>query len=96
VNERTKKRLLHGLIAAVIASVGAILCAAGVFWGGALGLVILKPRDDQDAWGPLFGGIFALPVSWVVLFVVALVWLGWRSKKREAAQPDSTIPGDRA
>jgi hypothetical protein len=81
--QQTKQRLLHGLIAALIASVGAALCAAAIFWGGALLLVYLKPPNDQGAWAPLFGSLFALPAAWIVLFIASFLWLGWRAKKRQ-------------
>jgi uncharacterized membrane protein len=79
MNEQTKQRLLHALLAIAIATVGSAAIAAAIFWGGALVLVILKPRDGQGAWGPLFGSLFALPVSWIAMLIAVYFWLDRRA-----------------
>ena len=101
MNEWTKLRMLHGLIAVVIASVGAILSGLAAFYGSALWFGHLYPHDGQDVLGAVFVGLLALPVAWVILFIAAFVWLGRLAKKqqieeeREAAQPHYTITGNR-
>ncbi len=96
-HEWVKLRRMHGLISGLLASLGAVGVAWASFWGSVRYFAYEYPHDGMDGLGALFVGISALPVSWVVLFMMLMKWLhvrAWRrqeAKRMEAAKAHFTI-----
>ena len=99
MSEWTQLRIVHGMIAFLIACIGSVAVAWAALWGSMMWFGHLYPHDGQNGLGALFVGIIALPVSWVLLFFAVFTWLGVRLRKRlelerlQEAEPHFTITG---
>jgi hypothetical protein len=85
MNEWTKIRILHGLIAFVIASVGSAAIAWFAFWGSAKWFVYRYPHDGLDGLGALVNSLIVFTISWVTLFFLTMKWQwtrAWRKQQR--------------
>jgi uncharacterized membrane protein len=86
MNEWTKIRVLHGLIAFVIASVASVTFAGLAFWGSAKWFVYRYPHDGLDGLGALSISLIALAVSWVTLFLFTMKWQWMRAWRKQQAK----------
>jgi hypothetical protein len=98
-SEWLKLRIMHGVIAAAIASVVSIGFAWLAFWGSALYFVHAYPHDGLDGLGALFNALLGGMASWGIVFVLAMHWQhvwAWRRQAEQQgidAKPHFTITG---
>jgi|SRR5271154_3602937 len=101
-NSWLKLRLLHALIAFVIASVVSV----GFAWLGLRASILYfahaAPHDGQGVLGAIYVGIFAGIFGWIVVFWQCMHWQGvlaWRRREAQIAlesQSRYTITGRRS
>jgi uncharacterized membrane protein len=97
--DRWKIRILHCLIAVVLASVGAVGAAYISIWSSAMFFNYKYPHDGQNGLGALFVGLLTLPAAWILLFVFAMnlqrrwAWRRQEMERLDGAREHFTITG---
>jgi len=71
------------MVSVVLATAGGSCTAWIAFWGSVKFFVYRYPHDPMNGLGALFVAIIALPLSWVILYMLLMRWQHVRAWRRQ-------------